>query len=167
MRDMVAAKSHGPMLNTIDSQTLTAAVSGFQVTNATHVMGFQIMAALFDHTRWSYSDIERNVSTVCAADMKIYLRHMRLGSEWALKVIDSSGRFGSEFLFGNDFWMGSKRFCGEVDRTLKQMNRENRYSNRNRRPQLQFFVARIAAKLEYMFAGVSCKLFSEFFSSLI
>jgi Nose resistant-to-fluoxetine protein, N-terminal domain len=153
MRDLVAVKSHGPMLNTIDSQM--AAVTGFQIANASQAVGFQIMAALFDHSRWSYGDIERNVSAACAADMKIYLRHMRLGSEWALKVMDSSGRFGSEFLFGNDFWMGSKRFCGEVDRTLKQMNRENRYSNRNRRPQMRFYVSRIAAQLEYMFAGVS------------
>jgi hypothetical protein len=38
-------------------------------------------------------------------------------------VTDASGRYSSQFLFGNDFWLGSHTFCEELQ--LRHSNPES------------------------------------------
>nr|XP_014094116.1 nose resistant to fluoxetine protein 6 [Bactrocera oleae]XP_036233465.1 nose resistant to fluoxetine protein 6 [Bactrocera oleae] len=55
-----------------------------------------------------------NVNTVCSRHM----RHMQQGilrkEPWAMKVLDASATKPSGFVFGQNFWLGSREACGAV-----------------------------------------------------
>ena len=61
-------------------------------------------------------------------------------------MFDASGRYNGEFLFGNDYWMGSKSLCDELQNV--KMNADP--------PQLptQFFVAKVRININSVLTPV-------------
>lgn len=57
---------------------------------------------------------------------------------FVIPASDASGRYRGQLLFGNDFWVGSKQFCFEI-------NNERREARKSvsKQPIFKFFVAQI------------------------
>uniref|UniRef100_A0A182P5T8 Nose resistant-to-fluoxetine protein N-terminal domain-containing protein n=1 Tax=Anopheles epiroticus TaxID=199890 RepID=A0A182P5T8_9DIPT len=64
---------------------------------------------------------------------------------------DSSGRYGGQYFFGNEFWMGSLTFCDEVNRVL----RLTPMPPGARQLEMRFFVAKISVQLERLLSTQS------------
>ncbi|XP_055611338.1 nose resistant to fluoxetine protein 6 [Uranotaenia lowii] len=102
---------------------------------------FHVFTGMYDHFHWNVSAIKPHLSYDCAIDMDIYLQQLTARAVWALKASDSSGRYGGQAFFGNDFWLGSKSFCEEV-------NQQNAINNGSENfIEMIFFVATIRMKL--------------------
>lgn len=54
-----------------------------------------------------------------------------------ISASDASGRYRGQLLFGNDFWVGSKQFCFEIN-GQRQVSKHD-----PEQPLLKFFVAQI------------------------
>uniref|UniRef100_A0A182SKP6 NRF domain-containing protein n=1 Tax=Anopheles maculatus TaxID=74869 RepID=A0A182SKP6_9DIPT len=67
---------------------------------------------------------------------------------------DSSGRYGGQYFFGNEFWMGSLTFCDEVNRVL----RLTPMPPGARQLEMRFFVAKIAVQLERLLSTQSSSI---------
>lgn len=78
------------------------------------------LTRIFSIVSWNAEMIpgSKNISNVCKTHMKQYLRALENGTIWADKMSDSSGRYTSQFFFGNDFWLGSKTECQEIQNKL-------------------------------------------------
>lgn len=64
---------------------------------------------------------------------------------WNLKwhlipAYDSSGRYRGQQLFGNEYWLGSKRFCEDVH--------NQNIKDKEPAPAIQFYVAKVWVKLD-------------------
>ncbi|XP_052863293.1 O-acyltransferase like protein [Anopheles cruzii] len=108
--------------------------------------GFQLFTNLFDHGNWNIFELRARVGERCAGHVALYLRDLRQQRAWALKASDSSGRYGSQYFFGNEFWMGSLTFCDEVNRVL----RHTPMPPGARQLEMRFFVAKIAVQLDWL-----------------
>lgn len=62
---------------------------------------------------------------------------------------DASGRYRGQLLFGNDFWVGSKQFCFEINDDRKTIIEESH------QPVFKFFVAQILFNLSMPVEQVS------------
>ncbi|XP_058055598.1 O-acyltransferase like protein [Anopheles bellator] len=107
---------------------------------------FQLFTNLFDHGNWNILELRARVGERCAGHVALYLRDLRQQRAWALKASDSSGRYGSQYFFGNEFWMGSLTFCDEVNRVL----RHTPMPPGARQLEMRFFVAKIAVQLGWL-----------------
>lgn len=117
-----------------------------------HFSNFHLFINLFDHHLWDIERIAGNTSQVCAQELRQYLNQLREGNVNALKASDASGRYGGQFFFGNDFWLGSKLFCDEV-------NYQNNFAEKAKKlPMMGFFVSKILVVIEPYFVQV--RLFS-------
>lgn len=123
-----------------------------QDNNSSNVTGnlFQVFISLYDHYLWNISTIKLGVSYDCSADMELYLRQLHTETIWALKVSDSSGRYGGQSFFGNDFWLGSKSFCHEIN----DENRRKDGTYNDQYIEMGFFVATIKIKLVQILSEV-------------
>lgn len=114
-----------------------------------HFSNFHLFINLFDHHLWDVDRIAGNTSQTCTDEIKIYLNQLRNGNVNALKASDASGRYAGQFFFGNDFWLGSKMFCEEV-------NYQNNFAEKSKKlPKMGFFVAKILVVIEPYFVQVS------------
>ncbi|XP_063243090.1 nose resistant to fluoxetine protein 6-like [Bacillus rossius redtenbacheri] len=50
----------------------------------------------------------------CRVSLQHYLAALDNGTAWAVRLADASGRYASQFFFGNDFWLGSRDLCAEL-----------------------------------------------------
>ncbi|XP_032670293.1 nose resistant to fluoxetine protein 6-like [Odontomachus brunneus] len=75
----------------------------------------QWLADLYDPLRWVR--VPGKVQHECKRDMERFLDALRDGKLWAAKMSDASGRYSSQFYFGNDFWLGSSTLCRELNVT--------------------------------------------------
>ncbi|ETN58494.1 hypothetical protein AND_009900 [Anopheles darlingi] len=112
-----------------------------------HQTPFQLFTNLFDHSNWDVTEVRALVGERCAGHVGLYLRDLRQQRGWALKASDSSGRYGSQYFFGNEFWMGSLTFCDEVNRILRHTTP---LPSGARQLEMRFFVAKIAAHFEWL-----------------
>ncbi|XP_039956789.1 nose resistant to fluoxetine protein 6-like [Bactrocera tryoni] len=55
-----------------------------------------------------------NVNTVCSRQMRHIQRGILRKEPWAMKVLDASATKPSGFVFGQNFWLGSREACGAV-----------------------------------------------------
>uniref|UniRef100_A0A1S4GGM9 Nose resistant-to-fluoxetine protein N-terminal domain-containing protein n=1 Tax=Anopheles gambiae TaxID=7165 RepID=A0A1S4GGM9_ANOGA len=115
---------------------------------------FQLFTGLFDHSNWNILELKARVSEQCAAHVGLYLRDLRRQRGWALKASDSSGRYGGQYFFGNEFWMGSLTFCDEVNRVL----RLTPMPPGARQLEMRFFVAKISVQLEALLSTQSSSI---------
>uniref|UniRef100_A0A182FRE5 Nose resistant-to-fluoxetine protein N-terminal domain-containing protein n=1 Tax=Anopheles albimanus TaxID=7167 RepID=A0A182FRE5_ANOAL len=116
-----------------------------------HQTPFQLFTNLFDHSNWDIAALRTLVGERCAGHVGLYLRDLRQQRAWALKASDSSGRYGSQYFFGNEFWMGSLTFCDEVNRILRHATPR---PSGARQLEMRFFVAKIAVQFEWLPASV-------------
>uniref|UniRef100_A0A182W061 Nose resistant-to-fluoxetine protein N-terminal domain-containing protein n=1 Tax=Anopheles minimus TaxID=112268 RepID=A0A182W061_9DIPT len=115
---------------------------------------FQLFTGLFDHGNWNILELKGRVGEQCAAHIGLYLRDLRQQRGWALKASDSSGRYGGQYFFGNEFWMGSLTFCDEVNRVL----RLTPMPPGARHLEMRFFVAKVAVQLERLLSTQSSSI---------
>ncbi|XP_052900175.1 O-acyltransferase like protein [Anopheles moucheti] len=115
---------------------------------------FQLFTSLFDHGNWNILELKGRVGEQCAAHIGLYLRDLRRQRGWALKASDSSGRYGGQYFFGNEFWMGSLTFCDEVNRVL----RLTPMPPGARHLEMRFFVAKISVQLERLLSTQSSSI---------
>lgn len=114
-----------------------------------HYSNFHLFINLYDHHLWDVNRISGNTSQACANEIKVYLNQLRQGNINALKASDSSGRYSGQFFFGNDFWLGTKMFCDEV-------NYQNTFAEKSKKlPKMSFYVAKILVVIEPYFVQVS------------
>ncbi|XP_025154476.1 uncharacterized protein LOC105186838 isoform X2 [Harpegnathos saltator] len=73
----------------------------------------QWLADLYDPLRWAR--VPGKVRDECRRDMESFLGALRDGKLWAAKMSDASGRYSSQFHFGNGFWLGSSILCRELN----------------------------------------------------
>ncbi|XP_017865390.1 PREDICTED: nose resistant to fluoxetine protein 6 isoform X1 [Drosophila arizonae] len=59
-----------------------------------------------------------NVNPICHAQLKHVQRSILNKQPWALKVLDASGGKPSGFIFGQNYWLGSREACGSMQRPL-------------------------------------------------
>ncbi|CAH1112271.1 unnamed protein product [Psylliodes chrysocephalus] len=113
--------------------------------------GSQILwfSRLYDHHRW-WNRLEKLENPLCKSDMMVYLRELGNGTSWAVKMFDASGRYSGQFLFGNDYWLGSKTLCKEL--TLTEWNTEVPPFA------VHFYVAKIRINLNRKFTPVTRQL---------
>ncbi|XP_078045042.1 O-acyltransferase like protein-like [Augochlora pura] len=55
-----------------------------------------------------------NVSTSCRRDFTNYMSGVLSGEQWALKMVDASGKYTWGLFSGNVFWLGSSDQCREI-----------------------------------------------------
>lgn len=106
------------------------------------VNSFEQFTRLFDHFEWNLNNLNSSeISKMCVEDVQLYLNELRNSKEWAIRAVDASGRFRGLFFSENDFWLGSKDLCDEVN----NINFGNR-----KIPRLEFFVMKILIKFDFM-----------------
>lgn len=126
----------GPSLNTDSTinnfmhDYLTSSGINF---SSKHDNYFHAFMNMYDHFLWNQSSMS-NLSATCFQDVSFYINELKASKTWALKVSDASGRYRGQFFFDNDFWLGSKKLCYEI-------NLE--YENAVDVPELKFFVLRM------------------------
>ncbi|GAB1859561.1 Nose resistant to fluoxetine protein 6 [Camponotus japonicus] len=102
----------------------------------------QWLADLYDPLRWAR--VPGKLQDECRRDMERFLEALRDGKLWAAKMSDASGRYSSQFYFGNDFWLGSSTLCKELNVT----NRKGVTDDNEQPPfPLKFHVARFYLNL--------------------
>ncbi|CAG5078849.1 Similar to nrf-6: Nose resistant to fluoxetine protein 6 (Caenorhabditis elegans) [Cotesia congregata] len=70
---------------------------------------------IYDPLRWHR--IPGKLTPQCLRDMELFINSLRDGKLWAAKMLDASGRYNSQFHFGNGFWLGSSSLCKELNTT--------------------------------------------------
>ncbi|CAH0389766.1 unnamed protein product [Bemisia tabaci] len=111
-----AAKSPPPPPVIVEEE---ASVAASEALNGTvTATGLQWLMNLYNPFLWNDALFaQRGVSGECRRDLKTYLAALWEGSVWAAKMTDASGRYNSQFFFGNDFWLGSHSLCNELQNT--------------------------------------------------
>ncbi|XP_003699901.1 nose resistant to fluoxetine protein 6 isoform X2 [Megachile rotundata] len=99
----------------------------------------QWLADLYDPLKWAR--LPGKLDDDCRRDMEFFLKSLQDGKLWAAKMSDASGRYSSQFYFGNGFWLGSSTLCKELNGT--DGNIESNIDDRPPYP-VKFHVARIA-----------------------
>ncbi|KYN12525.1 Nose resistant to fluoxetine protein 6 [Trachymyrmex cornetzi] len=79
-------------------------------------------------------------SATCATELRDFLDAVDQRILWGLKTLDSSGELKSGFLYGNNFWMGSRSQCLDImNRTPFEFAKRHILNNtRYRNPQNEF-----------------------------
>ncbi|CAK9821800.1 Nose resistant to fluoxetine protein 6 [Anthophora retusa] len=98
----------------------------------------QWLSDLYDPLKWAR--VPGKLKEDCRKDLEFFLRSLQDGKPWAAKVSDASGRYSSQFHFGNGFWLGSSTLCKELNATNRKIHQE--LDNRPPYP-LKFYVARM------------------------
>nr|XP_033322023.1 nose resistant to fluoxetine protein 6-like [Megalopta genalis] len=75
----------------------------------------QWLADLYDPLKWAR--VPGKPAPECRGDMELFVESLRAGKLWAAKMSDASGRYSSQFHFGNGFWLGSSSLCRELNHT--------------------------------------------------
>ncbi|XP_026670545.1 nose resistant to fluoxetine protein 6-like [Ceratina calcarata] len=75
----------------------------------------QWLADLYDPLKWSR--VPGKLDDGCRKEMELFLVSLNDGKLWAAKMSDASGRYSSQFHFGNSFWLGSSSLCKELNAT--------------------------------------------------
>ncbi|XP_058115861.1 O-acyltransferase like protein [Anopheles ziemanni] len=126
----------------------------YELPGGGHETPFQLFTNLFDHGNWNILELKARIGEQCAGHLGLYLRDLRHQRAWALKASDSSGRYGSQYFFGNEFWMGSLTFCDEVNRVL----RHTPMPAGARQLEMRFFVAKVSVQLERLLSAQSSSI---------
>ncbi|XP_034952182.1 nose resistant to fluoxetine protein 6-like [Chelonus insularis] len=75
----------------------------------------QWLSDLYDPLRWTR--VPGKLNKNCQHDMELFLNGLKNGDLWAAQMSDASGRYSSQFHFGNGFWLGSSSLCKELNST--------------------------------------------------
>ncbi|XP_046472647.1 nose resistant to fluoxetine protein 6 [Neodiprion pinetum] len=116
----------------------------------------QWLSDLYDPLKWK--KIPGKLSENCRSDMDMFLHSLRNGSLWAAKMSDASGRYSSQFHFGNDFWLGSSTLCRELDNADREIKSPGQPEDSPPYP-VQFHVARMYLTLPTDLASSTRQIF--------
>ncbi|XP_033227188.1 nose resistant to fluoxetine protein 6-like isoform X2 [Belonocnema kinseyi] len=107
----------------------------------------QWLVDIYDPLRWR--KVPGNLQEDCKRDMEKFLRALKDGKIWAAKLSDASGRYSSQFHFGNGYWLGSSPLCSELNSTKE----ENILGGLQERPPfpVKFHVARMFLQMPKQF----------------
>lgn len=75
---------------------------------------FHAFSSIYDHFLWNLSSFN-TATRSCLSDMNTYLSDLKAAKSWALKASDASGRYRGLFYFNNNYWLGSKQYCYEIN----------------------------------------------------
>jgi hypothetical protein len=131
-----ASMKNAAVVNDFNAEKLLANLNA-----SNYQSNFHAFVNLFDHILWRTDGL--SLSRECSDELNEYLRDLRMSKEWALRVSDACGKYRGLFFFENDYWLGSKQFCYEINRDYGK-----------KIPQLQFFVTKLIVK----FHGTSQKV---------
>ncbi|XP_024945984.1 nose resistant to fluoxetine protein 6 isoform X2 [Cephus cinctus] len=76
------------------------------------------LADLYDPLKWLKAP--GKLVGDCRKDMDWFLGSLKEGELWSAR--NASGRYSSQFYFGNDFWLGSSTLCKELNGTNSDEN---------------------------------------------
>ncbi|CRK99548.1 CLUMA_CG012865, isoform A [Clunio marinus] len=107
---------------------------------------FHAFTQLFDHFMWNIGSFKTLLNGKCFNDVQIYLNELKMSTAWGLRISDASGRYRGQFFFLNDFWLGSKQFCYNI-------NNEFKNSVNKKYPLLQFFVTNLQFQSRVLHIG--------------
>ncbi|GAB0098619.1 nose resistant to fluoxetine protein 6-like [Sergentomyia squamirostris] len=96
------------------------------------------------------------VSEWCQGDLHIVQDAIRAQEIWAMKLLDASGRIESGFVWGNNFWLGSKSSCARLSRPYP-ISLSDRYP-RNSAPHLTDIAAPIPVIYRIIYVRHSSRL---------
>lgn len=65
---------------------------------------------------------------------------------------DSSGRYRGQSLYGNDFWLGVKHFCDDVNYESAKLNKTNFI-------EVSYTISKVGVKLDMILGEVSIFIF--------
>ncbi|KAL6253555.1 hypothetical protein P5V15_012740 [Pogonomyrmex californicus] len=68
-------------------------------------------------------------STICGKELQKFRNAVDQRILWGLKVLDSSGVFNSGFLYGNNYWLGSRSQCLDTMNTAHLLNSKQKILN--------------------------------------
>ncbi|XP_011632050.1 uncharacterized protein LOC105423832 [Pogonomyrmex barbatus] len=68
-------------------------------------------------------------STICGKELHKFRNAVDQRILWGLKVLDSSGVFNSGFLYGNNYWLGSRSQCLDTMNTARLLNSKQKILN--------------------------------------
>lgn len=138
-----ASPKSGFVTNDFNPERLSSSIPSGNASG--HENYFHIFTSMFDHFLWNVEAFS-SVSKSCLEDVNFYLNELRASKNWAVKASDASGRYRGSFFFDNDYWLGSKQFCYEINYEFRKTKQV---------PPLQFFVVLMTVKLHPITAGVS------------
>ncbi|KAM3966683.1 nose resistant to fluoxetine protein 6 [Aphomia sociella] len=98
------------------------------------------LKSLLDHHYWMEIVENTPLPKQCEADLRSYITALNDGQLWASKIYDASGQYIPNALFGNDYWVGSKNACRDLQ--LKQ------YYEQTPPFDTSFYVAKINISLD-------------------
>ncbi|XP_063243189.1 O-acyltransferase like protein-like [Bacillus rossius redtenbacheri] len=78
--------------------------------------GVAHLAALLDVYQPRSLRLPPGLGLDCSRDLDSFLVHLANSSEWAERMWDASGRYSSQLLWGNNFWLGSITQCQDLAR---------------------------------------------------
>ncbi|XP_003490859.3 nose resistant to fluoxetine protein 6 [Bombus impatiens] len=82
----------------------------------------QWLVDLYDPLEWSR--VPGKLGHDCRNELELFLKSLKDGKLWAAKMSDASGRYSSQFHFGNGFWLGSSTLCKELNATRGSIRQE-------------------------------------------
>ncbi|XP_043605802.1 nose resistant to fluoxetine protein 6-like isoform X2 [Bombus pyrosoma] len=82
----------------------------------------QWLVDLYDPLKWSR--VPGKLGHDCRNELESFLESLKDGKLWAAKMSDASGRYSSQFHFGNGFWLGSSTLCKELNATRGSIRQE-------------------------------------------
>ncbi|XP_017755635.1 PREDICTED: nose resistant to fluoxetine protein 6 [Eufriesea mexicana] len=82
----------------------------------------QWLADLYDPLEWSR--VPGKLGDDCSKELEFFLESLKDGKLWAAKMSDASGRYSSQFHFGNGFWLGSSTLCRELNASIGKIRQD-------------------------------------------
>ncbi|KAK9306362.1 hypothetical protein QLX08_003040 [Tetragonisca angustula] len=82
----------------------------------------QWLADLYDPLKWSR--VPGKLEDDCRKELEFFLKSLKDGKLWAAKMSDASGRYSSQYHFGNGFWLGSSTLCKELNTTGRDVRQQ-------------------------------------------
>ncbi|KOX80350.1 Nose resistant to fluoxetine protein 6 [Melipona quadrifasciata] len=82
----------------------------------------QWLADLYDPLKWSR--VPGKLEDDCRKELEFFLKSLKDGKLWAAKMSDASGRYSSQYHFGNGFWLGSSTLCKELNATGREVRQQ-------------------------------------------
>lgn len=145
-------------------QTIKTPLNGTsEASKINNFHSFQVFKEMYKQNKWNIDDITKVVNVKCARDMRQFLMDLSNDVQWAIEGInyiclrynsigliwmhsflasDQSGNYRGHYFYGNEFWVGSKLFCEEINnrRSLNETLLETT-------PELEFFVATLLVSI--------------------
>lgn len=96
----------------------------------THVKSHEL---LFDFLNFEAQNPAVKLTEKCSEDLSSITNGIKNNEIWAIKVRDASGKSSADFIWGNNFWLGSEKACEFLNHPKKipQVATKTRRSGEN------------------------------------